>query len=571
MNNIIFLILRRMRAPLLTLVVVYAVAVLGMTLIPGRDAQGHVWHMDIFHAFYFVSFMSTTIGFGEIPFEFTDAQRLWVTLSMYLSVIGWVYAIGTIISLLQDRLFKRAIAERLFARRVRQLREPFFLVCGYGETGQTLVRSFTEHGQHAVVLDRDEAKVNQIQLQDLREYVPALAADARVPLHLQEAGLPHAACAGVIAVTDDSETNLKIAIASKLLHPHIRVITRADRRDVEANMASFGTDHIVDPFDTFVRHLSKAMRTPCLYLLGRWLAGEEGADLIDPLYPPREGLWLVCGYGRFGKAIAARLEQEGLQVMVIESQPERTGRPRGGMVLGTGTGAETLLEAGIEQAVGLVAGTDDDSNNLSIVLTARELRPDLFVVVRQNSRENEDLFNAVSADMVMHPSVIVAEQIRMLAGYPMLADFFSLAAERDNAWACELVARLSAMVNRHVPLVREIVLDEARAPALLDSVENGESVLLTHLLSDPWKRGRELPVVVLLLVRDGNKVLLPASETELYPGDRLLLAGAERGIVRLAWNLAHNAALDYARSGQARPQGWLWRRLRKQDQSNARG
>lgn len=565
MNNIIFLILRRMRAPLLTLVVVYAVAVLGMTLIPGRDAQGHVWHMDIFHAFYFVSFMSTTIGFGEIPYEFTDAQRLWVTFSLYLAVIGWVYAIGTIITLLQDRLFQRAIAERLFARRVSRLREPFFLVCGYGETGQALVRSFTEHAQHVVVLDLDEARINQIQLQNLREYVPALAADARVPLHLQEAGLPHAACAGVIAVTDDNATNLKIAIASKLLHPHIRVIARADRRDVEANLASFGTDHVVDPFDTFARHLTKALRTPCLYLLWRWLAGEEGADLVEPVYPPREGLWLVCGYGRFGKAMAQRLEQEGMQVVVIEAEPERTGAPPGRLVQGRGTEAETLVDAGLHEAVGLVAGTDDDSDNLSIVLTARALRPDLFIVLRQNSSENADLVRAVSADMVMHPSAIIAQQIRILAGYPMLADFFVLAAYRDNAWACELVSRLSAMVNQHVPLIRELTLDESRAPALLEAHAQGETVRLGNLLSDPWQRERGLPVLVLLLAREGNKILLPSSEEELRPGDRLLLAGAHRGIVRCAWNLAHNAALDYARTGHARPQGWLWRHLRRRN------
>ena len=350
MNNIVFLIMRRMRLPLLVLVVVYAVSVLGMTLIPGRDAAGQLWYMDIFHAFYLVSYMSTTIGFGEIPYEFTDAQRLWVTITLYLGVIGWLYAIGTIISLLQDKLFQRAITERLFARRVRRMREPFYLVCGYGETGQTLVRSFTERGQHVVVLDWNDTKISQIQLQNLPDYVPALAADARVPLHLQEAGLPHPACAGVVAVTDDNETNLKIAITSKLLHPDIRVIARADQREVESNMASFGTNSIVDPFDTFSRHLGKALRTPCLYLLGRWLGGDEGADLEEPLYPPREGLWLVCGYGRFGKAVVERLQKEGMRIVVLEARPDLTGEPPPGYVVGRGTEADTLIEARIQEA-----------------------------------------------------------------------------------------------------------------------------------------------------------------------------------------------------------------------------
>ena len=562
MNNIVFLIMRRMRQPLLTLVAVYAISILGMTLIPGQDGDGNIWYMDVFHAFYFVSFMSTTIGFGEIPYEFSDAQRLWVTFSLYLTVISWLYAIGTIITLLQNKLFQRAIAERLFAHRVRKMREPFYLVCGYGETGRTLVRSFTEHGQHVVVLDRDEDKINQIQLQNLRDYVPALAADARIPLHLQEAGLPHVSCAGVVAVTDVNETNLKIGITSKLLHPDIRVIARADSSEVEANMASFGTNQIIDPFETFSRHFGKALRTPCLYLLSRWLGGEEGAVLEEPLYPPHDGLWLVCGYGRFGKAVIHRMEKEGMHSVVVEAQPEKTGGPPAGYVLGTGTEADTLIEAGIQEAVGIVAGTDDDTNNLSIVMTAHELRPDLFVIVRQNDSENRDLVQAVGADMVMHPSAIIAEQIRILAGSPLLAEFFTLAGQKDNAWACELISRLSAMVFRHVPVVREITLDETHALALVEAHRRGEEVTLADLLSDPWDRSHQLPCIPLLVCREGKRIMMPDSGQDVLPGDALLLAGAERGMVRFAWNLAHNAALDYARTGKVRPQGWLWRHFR---------
>ncbi|MDB9943069.1 hypothetical protein OAD35_06105, partial [Pseudomonadales bacterium] len=71
MDSIVFLILRQMRAPLLLLTTIYAIATLGLTLIPGMDDKGQVWYMDFFHAFYFVSFMGTTTGFGEIPYPFT--------------------------------------------------------------------------------------------------------------------------------------------------------------------------------------------------------------------------------------------------------------------------------------------------------------------------------------------------------------------------------------------------------------------------------------------------------------------------------------------------------------------
>ena len=85
----IFLVLRRMRAPLIVLILIFAVSVLGLTLIPGEDDQGRRYHMGIFEAFYFMSYTASTIGFGEIPYAFTGGQRLWVTVSIYLTVIGW--------------------------------------------------------------------------------------------------------------------------------------------------------------------------------------------------------------------------------------------------------------------------------------------------------------------------------------------------------------------------------------------------------------------------------------------------------------------------------------------------
>ncbi|HIE56365.1 MAG TPA: potassium transporter TrkA, partial [Chromatiaceae bacterium] len=251
MDNIVFLILRRMRRPLLTLVVVYAISIIGLVLIPGQDAEGNPWRMSFFHAFYFISYMSTTIGFGEIPHEFSDAQRAWVTLSIYLTVVAWLYGIGNILTLLQDKAFQQAIRERRFAQRIRQLREPFYLLCGYGETGRELTSALTDRGQHVVVVDKDESKTSLIRLQNLRDYVPALHGNARRPQVLEEAGLKHPQCAGVVALTHDNEANLKIAITAKLLNPGITVICRADSHDIEANMASFGTNYIIDPFDTF--------------------------------------------------------------------------------------------------------------------------------------------------------------------------------------------------------------------------------------------------------------------------------------------------------------------------------
>lgn len=569
MDNIIFLILRRMRQPLLTLVVVYSVAILGLTLIPGQDDQGGVWYMDFFHATYFVSFMATTIGFGEIPYEFSDAQRLWVTFALYATVISWIYAIGTLLTLVQDKTFQEAITEGRFARRIRQQRERFFLICGYGETGMDLVRALTDRGYHAVVVDIDEDRVSLLQLQNMREYVPALHADAQGPTHLLAAGLQHPRCEGVVAITNDNRVNLKIAITAKLLHPEIKVVCRADSHDVEANMASFGTDYIIDPFDTFSSHLSTALHAPGLYLLSNWLTGVADSALTEPVYPPHQGHWIVCGYGRLGKAVHQRLRQEGIQVTVVEATPDATGAPPEGVVVGRGTEADTLLEADIEHAVGLVAGTDDDANNLSIVMTAKALKPDLFVIARQNRQDNEALFTAVGPDMLMSQHSIIANKIRVLLGTPMLYEFLGLAKYQHDAWACELVSRIIALVQEKVPEVREIAVDEKDAWALSRFLARGQAVKLQTLICDPWAPGKRLDAIVLMLHRNGERILLPDPEECLQLGDKLLVCGRHHAFTRLRWTLNHDHTLDYLCSGRSGPDGWVWRRWHQWRQRGA--
>ena len=137
-SSTIFLVMRRMRAPLITLIVIFSISVIGLTLIPGVDAEGRPARISLFESFYFMSYTATTIGFGELPYPFTAGQRLWVTFAIYLSVVGWAYAIGSLLTLLQDRSFRQALALQRFTRKVARLREPFLLIVGYGRAGELL-------------------------------------------------------------------------------------------------------------------------------------------------------------------------------------------------------------------------------------------------------------------------------------------------------------------------------------------------------------------------------------------------------------------------------------------------
>ncbi len=118
MGHVFYLLLRRLRAPIILIMVVYAISILGFVLIPGVDDEGNRWRMDFFHAFYFVSYMGTTIGFGELPYPFTTGQRVWATITIYTTVVSWLYSIGKIFALLQDPSLNRLLAQNTFARQV---------------------------------------------------------------------------------------------------------------------------------------------------------------------------------------------------------------------------------------------------------------------------------------------------------------------------------------------------------------------------------------------------------------------------------------------------------------------
>lgn len=556
-NNTFFLVLRRMRAPIIALIVIYAISVVGLTLVPGVDAGGRpAPPLSFFHAFYFISYTATTIGFGEIPNAFSDAQRFWVIVCIYLSVVGWSYSLVTLIALLQDKGFQNTLTANRFMRRVRRLKEPFYLVCGCGETGSLICHNFDRIGQAFVVIEKDELRVEELDLLDFKTDTPALAADASLPDNLLLAGLQHPKCRGVLAVTNDEQANLAIAIAVRLLAPRLPVIARARSASVAANMASFGTHHIINPFERFADHLGQAITAPERFRLVELLTSLPGSPLPQPHRPPR-GHWIVCGYGRFGQAVAARLRQAGLTLTVVD--PTAAGGDE--RIVGDGTEAATLRAAGIEQAVGIIAGSDNDVNNLSIAVTASELRPALFVVTRQNQAANNALFQAYGPEFAMVPSHIVAHESIAILTTPLLSHFLAALDRRDEAWCRALAGRLQEIGGDRTPTVWSIRLNASEAPAARQALMHGRPFRLGEILRDANDRSSPLPLSVLLVDRSDRIHLLPEDDFELSAGDHLLLAshlGARR---RLELTLQNLNELAYVLDGETRPSGALWRIL----------
>jgi len=555
------MVLRRMRMPLIILISVYALSILGLVLIPGQDDAGEPWAMSFFHAFYFVSFMGSTIGFGEIPYPFTDAQRMWTSAMLYATVFSWLYTIGALIGALQDTAVRHAIGRSAFRRQVSRIREPFHLVCGHGDTGANLVRGLAARGIRAVVVDIRQEAVDALALADLPLYVPGLRADARDPEALRLAGLDNPHCAGVVALTNDDRANLKVAITAKLLRPRLRVTCRAETAEVGANMASFGTDRVLNPFELFAGHLVEAVESPAAWRLAERLGGLHRGSAVATPVPPR-GTWVVVGFGRFGKAVQSRLEAAGVPTVVVEPDPAAVSAPADA-VAGTGTGAAVLREAGIENAAGLIAGTDDDADNLSVVMTARELNPEIFSVVRQNRGGNDAIFAAARIDVVMRRSAVIAARIlNELTAAPLVA-FLDRIRDEPQRRIMSAIERVDALVGEREPEPWVARIQHDDAPAICHALGAGATIRIGDILRDPRQRESRLSVEVLLLQRDGEVQLWPDDDTALESGDRLLLCSPPGVRPRLAWTLSHPATLSYVLRGEIYARGTLWRWLRR--------
>jgi len=552
-----FLVLRRMRAPLIVLIVIFAVSVLGMSLIPGQDDAGRPVRTSLFESFYFMSYTATTIGFGELPHEFTAAQRMWVTVTIFLSVIGWAYAIGSLLSLMRDEGFRQALARRSFARSVRRIHEPFLLLVGYGNASKMLARSLDDMGRRFVVIDRQDTRVSAVELDSYRADTPALLGDARDTRLLTLAGLGHTTCEGVVALSGDDETNLDVAITAALLRPDLPVIARSNSRDVAERMLAFHVREVVNPLDRFGDHLRIMLRSPAAYQLMIWLTSAPGTPLPQRHERPRHGRWVICGHGRYGEELSSDLRAEGLDVTVVHVA--------GGRVLdGDGDSAEVVESGHVADAVAFVAATETDTTNLWLIEAARRANPDAFLVALQNRRGNASLFTAVGVDFGMVPAEVIAHETLARLANPVLMQFLPQVPHQGDEWATRLLDRLVESCGHGTPDLWQVRLNDDGAPALQVHLD-GQGLRLGDLLRDPADRDDPLDIVPLMLMRDGTSTLTPDQDLVLRADDELLLSGRLRARAALDLTKSDVFTASYVIEGRRVPSSWVWRRFGRVD------
>ena len=552
--------MRRMRTPLIVMLLVYFFSVMAMIAMPGVDPDGQKFHMSFLDAAYFVAILQTTIGFGEIPYSFTPAQRIIVYWLLLPNVVAWLYSIGTLLGLILDKQFQSAFQRTRFRSQVRSIKEPFYVVCGFGNTGSMAASGLLSRAIPIVVIEFNEETVRRMALVDKFSHVPALVGRAGDLANLELAGLQLKNCSGVIATTNDDQVNLKIAITVKLLRPEIAMIARSENQRVQDNMASFNTDYVINPYQIFAERISLALSSPVKFLVQDWLISVPGTALREAIEPP-SGRWIVCGVGRFGSRVVEQLEKCKLPVTVIDVHEDRLPAYRHA-VLGRGTEAHTLEAAGIADAEGIVAATGDDIDNLSIIMTARNLNPRLFVIARQERPQNNELFESSGADLVALRSRIVARHVLSYVATPLLQSFMQHLIRSDDSFAERTATRLKAVLNNRAPSIWlfELKGEVAKNLRFVRSVTN--KVTLEHIIRNSRSEENEfLPCVCLSLERGAQRFFLPDNKTELQIHDRLLFAGRDRARRQMLWTLHDSHSLLVNASGKHLPRGALWRWL----------
>lgn len=148
---------------------------------------------------------------------------------------------------------------------------------------------------------------------------------------------------------------------------------------------------------------------------------------------------IICGYGRVGRHVAHEMEAEGLTFIVIDPDVNKVDhlRSTGRMALvGNAANEEHLKQAGIERARGIVVAASSDAENVYIVLTARSLRQDLFIIVRANYEESESKLLRAGSNRVILPYRMTGRRMVTMLVRPDVADFLD---EVAHAGGLELI------------------------------------------------------------------------------------------------------------------------------------
>ena len=217
--------------------------------------------------------------------------------------------------------------------------------------------------------------------------------------------------------------------------------------------------------------------------------------------------FIICGYGRIGSIVARQFRGQQIPYVVIERNAERvhTAIDEGALGVEADASREDVLKrCGIERARGLIAAVGTDAENVYAVLSARVMRPDLFIVGRAETEDATIKLKRAGANRVISPYQIGGVQIAQTALRPAVVDFMELATSSDNL---------------------ELAMEQVTIVA--------QSALANRSIVEANLRQRYGVIVVGIQREDRRMEFNPEPSTAIRPGDKLVVLGRPESLKRL--------------------------------------
>src|SRR5262245_56933118 len=213
--------------------------------------------------------------------------------------------------------------------------------------------------------------------------------------------------------------------------------------------------------------------------------------------------YVVCGFGRIGEVVCWEQRAKPVPFVVIENDAERVHSAEATQYLvlhGDATNEATLLTAGVQQAQGLFAALPRDAANVFVTLTAKELYPQLQVIVRAETEHRARILRHAGAGRVVSPYAIGGHRMAQAALWPAVVDVIDLATHSQS---------------------QEIRLEDIGVPP--------QSPMAGVMLRDSGLRERFGVIVVAIKRAADTRIYNPAPEEQVEAGERLVvLAEAAR-------------------------------------------
>ena len=217
--------------------------------------------------------------------------------------------------------------------------------------------------------------------------------------------------------------------------------------------------------------------------------------------------YVVCGYGRIGKVLCETLQDAGIDYIVIENDESLVSTMDADKVLYiSGNAAEEgiLLKAGITRAKGLVAALATDTDNVFLILTAKNLAPDIIVMARASGSRSKIKFEAAGADFIESPYEMGAVRMAQRIIRPSVTSFFDLAFTSKS---------------------KDIHMEEISVSA--------SSALDNVMLKDSGIRQNYNLIIIAVKAADDTMMFNPSFETVIKAGETVLAVGEPENLKRL--------------------------------------